>query len=130
MRARHPVCDHGRATSTDDAAHAGPKDAGAGGAAPTVRRTPFPASDANRNQTSLGIAAVLTVIGFFVYNAFRPLSLTIGTVALPPFGFWIFYALGYLCSRSALSGAPPPPSCAPGCRRRLPGAASDASRPP
>jgi uncharacterized membrane protein len=61
-----------------------------------VARAPFLASDVNRNQTALGISVVLTVIGFFVYNAFRPLSFTLGTVALTSFGFWIFYSLGYL----------------------------------
>ena len=76
---------------------AGAGDAGTSAAPRTpARRTPFLASDVNRNLTSLVIATVLTVIGFFVYDAFIPLAFTVGTVALTSFGFWIFYSLAYL----------------------------------
>lgn len=59
---------------------------------------PVPAlvSDVSRNLTSLGIAAALTLGAFFLYNAFIPLSFTIGTVALTSFAFWLFYSVSYL----------------------------------
>lgn len=59
-------------------------------------RMPALASDVTRNVASLGIALVLTVIAFFVYDAVRPLTFSVGTVALTSFGFWIFYSLAFL----------------------------------
>ncbi|GIT79801.1 hypothetical protein LLS1_14700 [Leifsonia sp. LS1] len=62
----------------------------------TTGRTPFLASDVARNQTALVAAIAPTIVGFFVYDAVRPLRFTLGTVALTSFGFWIFYSLAYL----------------------------------
>ncbi|MFS0853916.1 DUF1345 domain-containing protein [Microbacterium sp. 179-I 3D4 NHS] len=63
---------------------------------PEVRRTPALAREGVRNLVSLGIAAVVSVIALFGYNAVHPVRFSGDTVALTAFVFWIAYSLAFL----------------------------------
>jgi uncharacterized membrane protein len=63
---------------------------------PEVRRTPALAREGLRNLVSLGIAAVVSVVSLFSYNAVHPVRFSGDTVALTTFVFWIAYSLAFL----------------------------------
>ena len=63
---------------------------------PDASRRPALASEGRRNLVSLGIAAAVSVIALFSYNAAVPVRFSPDTVALTTFVFWIAYSLAFL----------------------------------
>lgn len=86
VAARGSSREHGQVSTHD----------GVASLAQTTTSVPAMVSDVTRNLTSLAVAVAFTLVTFFAYNAFRPLTLSIATVALTSFVFWLFYSLSYL----------------------------------
>ncbi len=71
---------------------------------PDASRTPSLARDGLRNLVSLAIAAAVSVIALFGYNALTPARFSVDAVALTTFVFWIAYSLAFLILTQATFG--------------------------
>lgn len=69
-----------------------------------AEKVPFLAGEGHRNLTALAVAAAVTVVAFFTYDAFVRVRFTADTVAVTAFVFWIAYSVAFLVITHAVLG--------------------------